>query len=137
MRTEDKIERELRESPGLTALELGRRIRVSAGTCRSYLYQMVRDGRVERRQEDTVPSPRGSGAARWYWLANPLGPAEPADQMLCDSCITELYRDRLRYVAAMTDELTKRDWSRRMESDHEELAWLNCERCGKPLFPGD
>jgi hypothetical protein len=118
--TRSRVEVHLGNTAWPTAAELANDLHLSSGTVRSYLHDLVGDGRVERRNDPSVSSPRGSGADRFHVLAVPLGPPSPTADYLCEACVRVHYGDVLRYRRALT-----RTWEPRDDS---------CDRCEKPLY---
>lgn len=125
-RTTDRITARLRFLSWPTAAELAADLHMKDGTVRKYLNDLVIDGVLERRVDDTVSNPSGGGGASRYSVRDvPLGPIEPTTDRLCTACMTRAYGDEKRYYRAFL--LAGGVW----DADDDEAT---CDRCGARLL---
>jgi hypothetical protein len=142
--TRAMVSASLRTMSWPTARELATRVHLSTGTVRQYLTELICAGDAERRQDEGVNSPRGAGASRYNALLPSIGPPPPTDQLLCEGCIQKVFRDSIRYHAALSPDVVDKDdpWERWRPGDPEpteaeEKAYhdnARCDRCGGRRF---
>lgn len=133
-RTAARIEARLRDMSWPTAKELGDDLHLSAGTVRQYLDRLLIAGRVERRIDESVHSPRGY-AYRFQIRDKPLSALVPTDALLCGACAEESYGDVKRYSRALTvDPYDGLDGAADDEELQRYIEKASCDRCGEPRF---
>lgn len=81
-----------------------------------------------------MPSPRGY-AHRFSLRAVPLGPPSPTGDLLCDTCVREVYGDRLRYARVLTTDESEQAVDMDDEAYDRYLAEARCDRCGALRHP--
>jgi hypothetical protein len=134
--TESRVEAQLGRMNWPHAGEVARQINLSTGTARQYLYQLVAQGRAERREAPDVRNPATGGFGyRFSRLDPPLPPASPTSDLLCPSCIQRGYRDLLRYLEVLDDRDLEADAPDDPDVHMDYLDNARCDRCGELRFP--
>jgi hypothetical protein len=116
---------------------MAKQLHYADSTVRGHLHDLLWEGRLDRRVDLSVPSPRGSGADRWYWRDVGIGEPQPTSELLCRGCVEELYADRLRYQWARTDAVGEREWQESEKSMEDGDHVAACDRCGSNIFEGN